>query len=484
MLIVPLHRPLTWSSVPWITVILLLLNLGVYFVLQGGDDRRRDSADAYYHSSGLAKIEAPLYATYREGLDPAFKLPDSMPAEYAAQYLAAVAVNDRWFREQLDTGALFASPADQQQWRTLEQVHQNLREQVFTDRFVAHSQAPRPDALLVSMFMHGSLDHLLGNMLFLLLVGFLVEGVLGGWRYLLLYLASGVGASLAHLAWSWGEPSGALGASGAIAGLMGAVSVLWGLRKIRFFYWFFVIFDYVRAPAIVLLPLWLGWELAQMLLQRDTPVAYAAHAGGLVGGALLAWAARGLRWTREDGFAETPQGVSADPLIEAQALLAQVRPAEADALLAPLAAATPARLDVALCRYRVARCARADAATLHARAEAVLAAQGSDAGSVREKWAVIREFGTALGSLSAVARADLAGALAQIGEAQAALTLLGSVTTAAFPELPLRWLQLAHRLRERQHSGLADQALRTLLQHYPDTAEARKAQFLLEHASR
>ncbi|MCU0755305.1 MAG: rhomboid family intramembrane serine protease [Xanthomonadales bacterium] len=482
MLIVPLHRPLTRSNLPWVTVGILLLNLFVYFVLQAGDGRRHFAAMSYYLDSGLAEIEAPLYLQYQRArgeLAPEASAPDS-----PALMLSGRMVNDRWFRQQLEAGALFASPEDRQRWQALDQVHRELRDRVFTDRHVMHAQVPTATAALVSMFLHGDLGHLLGNMVFLLLVGFLVEGVLGGWRHLLLYLASGVGAAFAYVAWAYGDPVGGLGASGAIAGLMGAVSVLWGLRKIRFFYWFFVIFDYVRAPAILLLPAWLGWELAQMLLDRGSPVAYSAHAGGMVAGALLAFAARGLGWTREEGFAEDVR--PADPVVgaigAAQALLGQARAAEAEARLAPLALAHPQRLDLALCRYRIARSARADAATLRARAEAVLGAEGSDPGSLREKWSVLRELGSELSRMPAAPRAALASALAGIGEAQAALSLMQGLAGAPLAGLPLQWLRLAHQLRESRQPALATQALHALVQHHPDSPEAGKARFLLEQS--
>lgn len=474
MLIVPLHRPLTRSTVPWVTVGVLLVNLFVYFVLQSGDGRREFTAMDYYVESGLAQIEAPLYAKHR-----------AAGAPEAAPLHGGLIVNDRWFRERLQAGELFASPEDWQRWQGLEAVHRDLRERIFTDRYLLHPQQPTALTALVAMFMHGDLGHLLGNMVFLLLVGFLVEGVLGGWRYLLLYLGSGLGGWAAYVAWAYGEPMGALGASGAIAGLMGAVSALWGLRKIRFFYWFFVVFDYVRAPAIVMLPAWLGWEVAQMLLDRDAPIAYSAHAGGLLSGALLAWAARGLRWTRDAGFAEDTHPVDpvAPALVEAQALLGAARPDAAEARLAPLAAAHPERLDLALCRYRIARGARADAATLRARAEAVLHAQGSDPVSLREKGTVLRDLGSEQSRLPAAPRAGLASALAQIGEAQAAFSLMQALEGAPLEGLPLLWLRFAHLLRERQQPALAAQALQWLVHRYPDSPEAGKARFLLDSSA-
>jgi hypothetical protein len=79
-----------------------------------------------------------------------------------------------------------------------------------------------------------------------------------------------------------------IGASGAIAGLMGMYSVIYGFRRIRFFYSIGFYFDYVSLPAIVLLPLWIGNELFQLLYYSGSSINYLAHLGGLVSGAALA----------------------------------------------------------------------------------------------------------------------------------------------------------------------------------------------------
>jgi hypothetical protein len=79
-----------------------------------------------------------------------------------------------------------------------------------------------------------------------------------------------------------------VGASGAIAGLMGLYAGIFGLRKIRFFYSLLFYFDYVRAPALIMLLAWLANESYQMLTMPDSNVAFIAHIGGLLSGGLLA----------------------------------------------------------------------------------------------------------------------------------------------------------------------------------------------------
>jgi hypothetical protein len=137
-------------------------------------------------------------------------------------------------------------------------------------------------------------------MLFLALLGLMTEAVLGPWLFLGVYLLSGFGGGVLSAMNHFGEFGSVLGASGAIAGLMGACCVVWGMRRIRVFYWFFVIFDYVRVPALALLPVWLGWELWQMWSAPNVGVAFDAHAGGIITGALATFAIRKLGWERRE----------------------------------------------------------------------------------------------------------------------------------------------------------------------------------------
>lgn len=107
---------------------------------------------------------------------------------------------------------------------------------------------------LTAAFLHASTGHLLGNMVFLFLFGFSVEPGPGRWRYLAFYLLGAVGGSL-MAGWAYaGQGSYGLGASGAVSALMGMYAVLYRLRRVRFFYQLFFYFNYVTAPALLLLP--------------------------------------------------------------------------------------------------------------------------------------------------------------------------------------------------------------------------------------
>ena len=145
-------------------------------------------------------------------------------------------------------------------------------------------------AVLFSMFLHGSLLHLGGNMLFLWVFGNNIEDVRGPWRYLLFYLAAGLVAMAAHVMVDPNSVIPVVGASGAIAGVMGAYLVLFPNAPIVTL--FILIIPFIRNITAKWL---LGfWFVSQFLLQ-EPGVAWAAHVGGFVFGVLagLLWRATG-----------------------------------------------------------------------------------------------------------------------------------------------------------------------------------------------
>ncbi|MGZ3845786.1 MAG: rhomboid family intramembrane serine protease [Flavisolibacter sp.] len=147
--------------------------------------------------------------------------------------------------------------------------------------------------LITSMFMHGGLAHILGNMLFLFIFGDNLEDAMGHSRYLFFYLLCGVIAGLSHvfatyfLGQSPYVPS--LGASGAISGVMAGYLVLFPRRRVRI--WLFFFFT-ISVPAFIAVGVWFVFQLINGLgaLGGDEAaggIAYAAHIGGFIAGLLL-----------------------------------------------------------------------------------------------------------------------------------------------------------------------------------------------------
>src|SRR5258707_2013654 len=111
--------------------------------------------------------------------------------------------------------------------------------------------------LFSSMFLHGGLMHLLGNMLFLYIFGDNVEDAFGHVGYLFFYLLCGIGSGLIHVMFNWGSSVPALGASGAISGVMGAYAVMFPSHRILTFFFIFLI----PVPAILILGYWFALQV-------------------------------------------------------------------------------------------------------------------------------------------------------------------------------------------------------------------------------
>lgn len=148
-------------------------------------------------------------------------------------------------------------------------------------------------ALLLSMFMHGGLLHIGGNMLFLWVFGDNVEDRMGHVRYLLFYLGAGIVATLAHSLTALlggGGDVPIVGASGAIAGVLGAYLVLLPYARVRTLIFLFVFVTVVELPAPIFLVYWFFIQLFQGVgsIGIPTGVAYMAHIGGFAAGYLFA----------------------------------------------------------------------------------------------------------------------------------------------------------------------------------------------------
>jgi membrane associated rhomboid family serine protease len=141
--------------------------------------------------------------------------------------------------------------------------------------------------LLSSMFMHGGVLHLLGNLWFLWIFGDNVEEKLTRGRYLLFYLLAGVLATLAHVVAEPGSALPLVGASGAIAGVLGAYFLFFPFHRIVVLVPIFILFTTVRVPAMLFLGLWFLMQLAYSSM--GGVVAWWAHIGGFAAGVGLAF---------------------------------------------------------------------------------------------------------------------------------------------------------------------------------------------------
>jgi membrane associated rhomboid family serine protease len=167
---------------------------------------------------------------------------------------------------------------------------------------------------LTSMFLHGGWMHLFGNMLFLYIFGDNLEDEMGHGRFLLFYLASGLAAGALQVASDPGSYVPMVGASGAIAGVMGGYLLLFPRAKVDVLIIIVIFFRIFPVPAWIMLGLWFGLQIFNGLVMPPDlgGVAYWAHAGGFAAGLVLTlpvWIARGGRryWGRNDGQPPHPE---------------------------------------------------------------------------------------------------------------------------------------------------------------------------------
>jgi len=144
---------------------------------------------------------------------------------------------------------------------------------------------PPPFTLLTSMFVHGGFFHVFWNMLFLWIFGDNIEDRLGKIKFIIFYLLTGVAASMAHVALNPDSAIPLIGASGAIAGILGAYIVLYPRAKILTLLFFFFFVQVVKIPAIIFLGIWF---LTQILnIGAGGGIAWYAHIGGFATGVVL-----------------------------------------------------------------------------------------------------------------------------------------------------------------------------------------------------
>jgi membrane associated rhomboid family serine protease len=232
--VIPLRDDNPTRRTAWVTVLLILLNVGIYFLVQPGS----------------SEVQATAVFNYKWA---------AIPCEVTTGQPLTIAEIQR------DECSSEASPYPEP----------------FPDKHVFL-------AVLFSMFFHGSWLHLAGNMLFLWVFGNNVEDRLGPVKYVLFYLATGLFATFAHLFFQPTSTIPVIGASGAIAGVMGAYLVWFPNAEVLSLLFFVV--ARIRAKWWLLL-----WFVLQFMVDPNEGVAWVAHVGGFLFGAVLALLARQRR---------------------------------------------------------------------------------------------------------------------------------------------------------------------------------------------
>jgi membrane associated rhomboid family serine protease len=190
-----------------------------------------------------------------------------------------------------------------------------------------------PDQWLLSIFMHAGPDHLIGNMIFLWVFGLVVEGKLGWWKFLCCYLAIGMcqmGIQQAVMLGYEGEMTGALGASGAIFGLM-AMAMIWApMNEITFFYWIGFFMGTYDISIATMAGLYTSWEIVMILLSGGAMGSGWLHLTGFLLGLPLGIVLLKRKivdcegWDAFNVWAGTAGDINKEPKIDAKKVFAAV----------------------------------------------------------------------------------------------------------------------------------------------------------------
>jgi len=141
--------------------------------------------------------------------------------------------------------------------------------------------------LFSSMFLHGGFLHLIGNMLYLWIFGNNIEDTLGHFRFMIFYLLAGLGAALTQVFSDPQSTAPMIGASGAVAGVLGAYLLLFPHARILTLMFIFIFIRMIRIPALIVLGFWFLVQLLSVTSGFETGVAFFAHIGGFVAGLIL-----------------------------------------------------------------------------------------------------------------------------------------------------------------------------------------------------
>lgn len=176
--------------------------------------------------------------------------------------------------------------------------------------------------LITAQFLHAGWLHLASNMLFLWIFGDNLEEALGHLRFLAFYLLGGVMAALVHILVAPGSLVPMVGASGAIAGVMGGYLLLFPRARVDILLIFIVFYRVVTVPAWLMLGVWFALQLFGGMISTSVEggVAYWAHVGGFVAGVLMVlrlWRRLGGRhyWRRWHGAPPHPEAAYAIPVV-------------------------------------------------------------------------------------------------------------------------------------------------------------------------
>lgn len=353
MIIVPVEKKVDWKRPPLVLISIVLLNILIFVFYQSSDNFALGDAVGVYQDKGLVTQEWAAFKAYSRRNDLPYEFDQHDPE--AAWYMVADGGFDRFMRK---NHRHYIASNEYSRWRAARDRVEDISSTMSGRAAGLDTAEVTPFTLISHQFLHGGVMHLVGNMVFLILTGFAVEAALGSLRFLGFYLLSGIGSALLF---ALIEPTAGIlvGASGAISGVMAMYVVVFGLRKIQFFYWIFIFTGYIRAAAIIMLPFYIGFELYKYLSDDGSNVAYTAHIGGFITGAALVFITQSINKSGIDETYIEAKPKEVDPFAQAlgklYALIAHCEFKRAWEVLKPLKAKYPNKAILVEIEYNLVR---------------------------------------------------------------------------------------------------------------------------------
>jgi membrane associated rhomboid family serine protease len=286
MLIPIKHENMSARRWPVITFALIAINVVVFITTLGPlQDEQKQMGPMKLHLILLAATHPELKVP-AESQDVVRSLKDRYPKQWAELKNPRRRAWDDWDARMLQTDD---PELLQSEMSSLSTDLQKARADSILYKYAYVPAHPTAISYLTANFLHGGWMHLIGNMWFLWLAGFVLEDFWGRPLYTAFYLISGAASMLLDGLFNPGSIVPTLGASGAIAALMGAFLVRFPKMKIEMLWWIFLRPRRFKAPAYWLLPAWLAIEVFYgSVFGQSTGVAHWAHVGGFLFGALTA----------------------------------------------------------------------------------------------------------------------------------------------------------------------------------------------------
>ena len=280
------HERMSARRLPIITLALIVMNVGAFLATHDTIEKQ---------SSELGELKKHILIL--ASMHPDLTMPDDAQQfvntfrEHNEKVWARLQDGNREVIDGFDARMRMVDDTsiEQEEMDTLTSQYSQMAKIALTEQYAFIPAERKPITYITANFLHGGWLHLIGNMWFLWLAGFILEDVWGRALYTVIYFLAGAAALQFHLWMNPGSMTATLGASGAVAALMGAFMVRFPTLKIEMAWLLRFRLIRFKASAYWLLPLWLASEVfSGALFGQHSGVAHWAHVGGFAFGALIA----------------------------------------------------------------------------------------------------------------------------------------------------------------------------------------------------